>query len=185
MTYINDISWEAIVGVANAIIALCALVFTVWQVFVERRHNKLSVTPHLTTWMHSDVENNRYQIDLLNNGIGPALIKSFLIQADGQPIHGEGTEPIEKTLKILFPQYGYQSYQAYVANGYMMSEKENRTLISIKFNGSQFPRPEEVEHVTKRVRLIIDYESIYGDKFCYDSDDFKSKEPLNKSLARS
>jgi hypothetical protein len=130
--------------------------------------------PNLATWNHSDKGNNRYQIDLLNNGIGPALIKSFLIQADGQSISGEGSEPIEKALKILFPQYSYESYQSYIAIGYMMSEKERRPLVVIQFNGGQLPKPEEVDHAIKRARLIIEYESIYGDNYCLDTDTFKS-----------
>lgn len=174
----NCISWEAIPGIASAIIALCALALTLWQIVVTRCHNKLSVTPHLTTWSHSDEGNNRYQIDLLNNGIGPARIKSFSIQVDGQAVDGEGTEPIEKALKILFPQYRYQPlYQAYVANGYMMSAKESRPLVIIQFSGPQAPKPEEVNHAIRKARLIIDYESIYGDKHRLDTDDFKSNFP--------
>lgn len=179
----NCISWEAIAGIASAVIALCALALTLRQAIVARRHNKLSVTPHLTTWSHSDEGNNRYQIDLLNNGIGPARIKSFSIQVDGQVINGEGTEPIEKALKILFPRYSYHSYQAYVANGYMMSEKENRPLVIIQFFGSQVPKSEEVDHATRRARLIIDYESIYGDKHRLDTDDFKSNFPLHSDAS--
>lgn len=169
MTVDNGISWEA----AAAVIALCALGLTVWQAVVARRHNKLSVTPYLTTWSHSDGGNNRYQIDLLNNGIGPALIKSFLIQIDDRSISGEGTEPIEQALKILFPQYSYQPSLAYVANGYMMSEKESRSLAIIQFNGSPLPSPDEVKHAIKKARLIIDYESIYGDKHRMDTGSFR------------
>jgi hypothetical protein len=175
----TNLSSEAITGIASAVIALCALFFTVWQVTVIRRHNKLSVTPHLTTWYHSDDENNRYQIELLNNGIGPALIKSFLIQVDGQSINGEASEPIKKALKILFPQYCYESFQSYIASGYMMSEKETRALVVIQFNGELLPKPEEVDHAIKRTRLIIEYESIYGNDYCLDTDTFKSNFPLH------
>lgn len=92
------------------------------------------------------------------------------MQVDGQTISGEGTEPLLKAIKILFPQYNYHSSVACVANGYMMSEKENRPLVVLQFIGERLPKPEEVEHATKRVRLIIKYESIYGDKHCLDTD---------------
>lgn len=175
------ISWEAIAGVASAVIALCALFLTLWQTVVSRCHNKLSVTPHLMTWTHSDEGTNHYQIDLLNNGIGPALIKSFLIQVDNQTINGEGTEPIEKALKILFPHYSYHSHQAYVSDGYMMSEKERRPLVIIQFFGDTLPKSEEVKHAIKRTRLIIDYESIYGDQDRLDTKDFKSSFPAQST----
>lgn len=178
-------SWEAIAGIASAVIALCALALTLWQAAVIRSHNKLSVKPHLETWSHTDETNNRYQIDLMNNGIGPALIKSFAIQVDGQTISGEGTEPMDKALKILFPQYSYHSHQAYVVSGYMMSEKENRPLVIIEFFGSQLPKLEEVDHATKRARLIIDYESIYGDKDRLDTYESKSNFPLHSDVPQA
>lgn len=128
-------SWEAIAGFSIAIIALCAFGLTIWQARITQKHNKLSVTPHLTTWSHSDAGNNRYAVELLNNGIGPALINSFQIQVDGQFIVGEGTEQMEKALKILFPQYQYNSWQSYVSKGYMMSAKEVRNLVTIQFYG--------------------------------------------------
>ncbi len=162
-------SWEAIAGFSSAVIALCAFGLTIWQIIVTRSHNRLSVTPHLTTWTHSDKAKNIYAVDLLNNGIGPALINSFQIQVDGQPIIGEGTEPMEKALKILFPQYQYSSWQSFVSKGYMMSAKEARNLVTVHFLGEKLPRPEEVEHATKRVRLFTEYESIYGDKSTLDT----------------
>src|SRR3989338_4510805 len=119
-------SWEAIAGFSSAVVAVCALGLTVWQAAITRRHNRLSVTPHLTTWTQFEQATGRYSIEILNNGIGPALIKSFSVQVDGQPIVGEESEPIEKALKVLFPQYSFQSSQSYMARGYMMSPKEAR-----------------------------------------------------------
>lgn len=176
-------SWEAIAGLSSAVIALCALGLTVWQAKITRHHNKLSVTPHLTTWSQRDVANNRYSAELLNNGIGPALIESFYIHVDGQLISGEGTEPIEKALKILFPQYQYASWQSFVAKGYMMAEKEARNLVTIVFQGEKVPMPVEVEHATKRVRLLITYKSIYGDEFILDSTAFRANPALQGTPA--
>lgn len=171
-------SWEAIAGLSSAVIALCALVLTVWQAKITRLHNRLSVTPHLTTWSQRDVANNRYSTELLNNGIGPALIENFCIHVDGQLIAGEGTEPIENALKILFPQYQYNSWQSFVAKGYMMAEKEARNLITIVFLGEKMPTPAEVELATKRTRLLITYKSIYGDDFTLDSTASKANPAL-------
>jgi hypothetical protein len=106
---------------------------------------------------------------LLNNGIGPALIKSFQIRVDGQAIIGEGTEPIEKALKLLFSQYQYTSSQAYVANGYMMGAKEIHNLVTVRFSGERVPKPEEVEHAWKRGNVIIEYESIYKEKATFNA----------------
>lgn len=149
-----------------------------------RKHNKLSVTPHLTTWMQSDQGKCTYAVELLNNGIGPALINSFCIQVDGQPIVGEGNEPMEKALKILFPQYQYSSRQSFVSKGYMMSAKETRNLVTVQFHGETFPKPEEVEHAAKRARVVIEYESIYKDKSTLDTSTFRFNAGLQEPSER-
>lgn len=176
-------SWEAIAGLSSAIIALCAFGLTIWQACITREHNKLSVTPHLTTWTYSDKAKNIYVVELLNNGIGPALIDSFQIQVDDHPIIGEGTEPIEKALKILFPQYQYSSWQSFVSKGYMMSPKETRNLVTIQFHGERLPTPEEVEHATKRARVLVEYESIYRDKSMLDTSAFRANPTLQGTPA--
>lgn len=172
------LSWEAIAGLSSAIIAFCAFWLTVWQAKITRNHNKLSVTPHLTTWSQRDVANCRYSVELLNNGIGPALIESFNIYVDGLLISGEGMESIEKALKILFPQYQFASWQSFVATGYIMAEKEGRNLVTIVFQGEKVPSPVEVDHATKRARLLITYKSIYGDQFILDSTAYGAKPAL-------
>lgn len=163
------LSWEAVAGLSSAVIALCALGLTLWQGWITRQHNRLSVRPHLTTWSQSDKGNHIYAVHLLNNGIGPALIKSFQILVDGQVMIGEGVEPIEKALKILFPQYQYASNQSYLSNGYMMPAKEARDLVVVRFLGDKVPKPEEVEHAWKRGKLVIKYESVYEEKWTFDT----------------
>ncbi len=167
-------SWEALAGFSSAVIALCALFLTVWQTHTTQKHNMLSVTPHLTTWTNMDLAKNTYAIELLNNGIGPALIKSFTIEVDGQAITGDGTTPIEKALAALFPQYEYQSWQSFISKGYMMSAKETRNLLTVQFLGGRAPTPEEIDNAAKRFRVVINYESIYQKAFTFDTAKFAS-----------
>lgn len=171
-------TWEAIAGFSSAVVAFCALGLTVWQAFITRRHNKLSVRPHLTTWIRSDRTNHLYQIDLLNNGIGPAFILSFQICVDGHAIVGERSEPIEKALRVLFSQYQFTSDQSFVGPGYSMAAKESRTLVAVQFHGDSLPKSEEVDHCIKRARLRIVYSSIYDERFELDSDALRADPPL-------
>lgn len=164
------LSWEAIAGFSSAIIALCALGLTVWQACITRSHNRLSVRPHLTTWRHLDHTNHCYSVDLINNGIGPAFVRSFKVSVDGHLVPGENYEPIEKALKILFPQYDFSSHQSYLGNGYGMAASETRPLLSLRFLGPSFPKPEEIDHALTRAHLLIGYVSIYDDEFEFDSD---------------
>lgn len=166
------VGWKTIADNSSSIIALCALALTIWQAYVSRQHNKLSVLPYLTTWSHNDVDKGLFSVDILNNGIGPALIKTFQVFVDGHEVKGQDLEVIKKALKILFPNYQYSVYNSYLSEGYMMAPKEIRSLLNILFSQPSLPKPEEIEHATKRVRIVISYESIYKEKLIYDSSKF-------------
>lgn len=170
----GKIDWQVLLGISGTVIALLALILTLWQAWVSRRHNKLSVIPYLTTWTHTNHQAYKYHVEIINNGIGPALIKSFKIFVDGHQIQGKDLELIQKCLKLLFPAYEYTSYNCYLSEGYMMAPKEKRDLVVIQFLGPTFPSPEEIEHATKRVKIFVEYESIYKDKFVYDSSVFNT-----------
>ncbi|MGB2833314.1 MAG: hypothetical protein WBC07_10210 [Methylotenera sp.] len=157
---------------SNTIIAISALVLTVWQGYITRQHNKLSVVPYLTTWSHADGENGFYSIEIMNNGIGPALIKAFQVFVDGIEIKGNESELVDKATKKLFGDFEYQSANCFLSSGYMMAEKNKHEIFSIKFIGQRKLNYQEYKQTIERARLVIEYESIYKDKFIYDSDKF-------------
>ena len=67
----------AIAGLATAV---CALVATIWQGVVTRKHNRLSVKPVLTLYR----EESDGKIYIKNNGTGPALIRDYELYKDGR-----------------------------------------------------------------------------------------------------
>lgn len=74
--------------ISSAIIALCALGYTVWQGKQAQKHNKSSFRPRLVSWSNQDSSKGIYVVDIINNGLGPALIESFTIKIDGKVIAG-------------------------------------------------------------------------------------------------
>lgn len=94
---------------------------------------------------------------------------------DGKVISGEGTEPLEKGLKILFPSVGYQSHQAFMTKGYSMAAKEACTILAIQFKAPVSLTTEVIERAFKRADLIIRYRSFYEEEFIYSSVKEKSK----------
>ena len=173
--------WPVITGLSSAIIALCAFIFTIWQFAQARKHNRLSFRPHLTTWTDQDAAKGFYGIELLNNGLGPAIIERFVVKVDGKSISGDGTEPIEKALKILFPNFAYQARQSYLANGYSMSAKERCTIVAVQFLGPQLPSAEFVEHAINRSALEISYKSFYEETFHLSTEEESSNKPLQST----
>lgn len=167
----GNMPWNEYVGIASVSIAVCAFVLTIIQAIITVRHNKLSVTPHLTTWEHRDGAKNHYSIKILNNGIGPALIESFEIEIDGQRVAGDKLEKIENAAFILFSEYPYNLGTGYMAKGYMMTEKECRDFVDITFTGPNVPDKAQVLNTVKRARLLIEYKSIYNRKYKLDTDE--------------
>ena len=161
--------WKWLSENASNVIAMCAFVATFWQAYISRLHNKLSVKPYLTTWTTTTSE-GYIILKIINNGIGPAHIKSFSIFVDGQRMSGENLEPHIKSLNIIFSDYEFSWYGSYLGVDYMMPSNQEKDLIAIKFTGQKTPTRLEVDHRAKRVQIVIDYESIYEQKFKYDSE---------------
>ena len=84
-----------IIGISSGIIALCALIFAIWQGYETRKHNKLTYRPHLTTWQFYNSEKRLYSLTLKNNGLGPALIQSFIVKVDGKELSKENYKVVE------------------------------------------------------------------------------------------
>ena len=171
----NADDWQVVTGISSAVIALCALGFSIWQGILARKHNRLSFRPHLTTWTHSDAEKGFYTVDLINNGIGPAVIEEFSVKVDGKLVSGDGTEPIAKALKIVLPNLPYRSHQSYLAEGYSMAPKERCTVFAVQFLGQSLPSKEFVEHAINRGDLEISYSSFYDERFPFSTQEEKSK----------
>ncbi len=158
-------NWEMITGVASLVIALCALVFSIWQGFQVRKHNKMAFRPHLSSWSHSQHDKDVYIVELLNNGLGPAVIKNFTIKVDGKKISGEGTELMEKAIKALFPDMEFNYQYGHLGEKYAMGAKEKRTLLSIQFLDDELPPSDDIKRTLSRADLEVEYESFYGEKF--------------------
>lgn len=171
----NADDWQVVTGISSAVIALCALGLSIWQGILARTHNRLSFRPHLTTWVHSDAEKGFYAVELINNGIGPAVIEEFSVKVDGKLVSGDGTEPIAKALKIVLPNLPYRSQQSYLATGYSMAPKERCTVIAVQFLGQPLPSKEFVEHAINRGDLEISYKSFYDERFPFSTQEEKSK----------
>lgn len=166
---------ELVTGISSIVIALCALGLSVWQACVARKHNKLSFKPHLSLMTHRDAEKGFYSVELINNGIGPAVIEDFSIKVDGKQVAGEGTEPLEKALKIVLPNLHYLSKQSYLAKGYSMAPKERCTVFAVQFTGKPMPTKEFIEHALNRGDLEICYKSFYEETFRFSTHEDESK----------
>lgn len=153
--------WQIITALASSTIATCAIFISVWQGIEMRKHNRISVKPHLTTWLNNRHSEGVYEFYLVNNGIGPAFIQSFTVEINSVQIEGNKTELLHIALKQLFPGSAYAATVSHVAKGYAMGAKEEICLINVKFDKDKMPTKEEINDSFNKADLLITYESAY------------------------
>jgi len=176
----DKINWLSVmIGASSIVIALCALVFSIWQGIQARRHNRLSVRPYLTSSMHNSEDNGIYShaVYLENNGLGPALIDEFVMKCDGRIITLLAYDQIKRILKSLFPNSNCTPTAEYIANGYSISAKERIAILNIQFVvGYIMPSNEVLEDADNRIEIEVAYKSFYGEQFHYSSLEERKKQ---------
>jgi hypothetical protein len=160
--------WTIGTAVASTVIALTAVIFTWLQNRKADNHNRLMVTPHVSSMAIINNIEKKLVMRLENNGIGPAIIKDFSIHIDGKLVEGE--DEVESALLLLLkglPVSGW-GHESLTRNSFLPVGKkiELATIISEDLTS------EEIRNqLDPRFKMQISYQSIYGDKFCYNTDD--------------
>lgn len=133
------------------IIALTAVVVSVWQGRLSQRqleiaveHNKLTVRPYLEFVKNIDGGNDLMEINLANQGYGPAVVESIIIGYENQqynvwnPVLDAANE--NNNIRQI---YNY-------SEGSVVAPGTDRTILRLKS-----------ENETKGISVLIRYRSIY------------------------
>lgn len=147
---------STIVATSATVIAVVSLVVSVSEARATRRHNRLSVRP-LLEMQHRWIEGQKSGLRLINYGVGPATVVSSLLTVDGTPI-GEfnqantvdlrgslGVSPV--LVSLSRPRFLGTDYSEY-----LLSVDDYDPEVHADFQ----------ELVGRRMRLEINYESLYG-----------------------
>lgn len=153
---------ESIVAWASIAIALSALGVAIWQGYLMRKHNRLSLRPHLTFKQMLSEANPQFSLELQNNGLGPAIIKRFQVLLD-------------KEQKEHFEALGWLALLDLIglkgrAVGAFCDSEEflaaGQSLQLIKYESLPSPMStRELQQALKRIDVHIEYQSVYGDKY--------------------
>jgi hypothetical protein len=161
--------WNWLSSNAANVIALCALVATFWQAYISRKHNRLSVKPHIEIARGFNFKQQEYFVNILNNGIGPALITKIQFFVDGHEVNVQKSEVFNDIISEIFHLYRYKQHYLIISDSYMMKPNEEKEFMKIELLGSirKFPinNSDEIEQINSRINIEINYQSIYGEKF--------------------
>ena len=148
------------------IIALCALVFTIWQAFTQRKYNRISVKPHLSQINNRDKNNNdaRLQVMVTNNGLGPAFINKFQIYFNGVECD-DAEKAVKNAIGNITESYSFST----LGDESAMAQNETKSILSVAFQAQSWREIEEVEKKLSQLDMVINYSSAYGNKYVLDS----------------
>ncbi|MEZ0175555.1 MAG: hypothetical protein AB9Q20_14775 [Candidatus Reddybacter sp.] len=143
---------------AAEIIALCALLFTAWNVYTQRKHNILSVTPHLTRFVTSDQngEVGVAKLELMNNGLGPAFIEKFQIY-----LNNEFCE-YDAALDFVTKGMDCKWHRTRLGAGYAMKAGEAKDLFSVAFPCKNNEELAATREKFNALDVAIEYKCAYG-----------------------
>lgn len=158
--------------VAAFFVSVCAFMLTVYQAYLSREHNRLSVRPSLSTFVDTDPapDNPRItlvSVKLMNSGLGPAYIKSFEILVAGEAITVKSPDEMHRLVLKHLPGSIVDALCRYIVLGkhHVMAKDMPVEIALIALLDITPAQTESMKDFALRIR----YESAYGESFVYDT----------------
>jgi hypothetical protein len=156
---------EIVISISSVVIAICAAGFTIWQTNVQRIHNRVSVKPHLFSLTSQQKKGNasRFQVILINNGLGPAFINKF--QTYNKDVLIEAADIIP----TVFSELSENCSWAQLGNDCAIASNERKVLLDIIFPAASNEEIASVEDKINGLDLVVEYSSAYEKMEPFDS----------------
>lgn len=167
--YANDFwSWAK---VPSNVLPVFALTVSYIQWRTSRRHNRLSVKPYITDQLEIDRTTLKFQVSIVNAGLGPAILDSFTVLENESPL----------TAKEFGERVGYKLSdkfnisQHYAAKSAAVKKDESKVILSVECNcDPEDQRNRQLFHAFVNwaqydLRIHAKYQSAYGEKLEFKS----------------
>lgn len=160
------------VAVSAAVIALCALFATIWQAWLTRTHNRLSVRPHLICHRIRNETDSGLEIALVirNVGVGPAFIADRYFTVAGNRWLSDSSDQIPPLLEHIIgrkieyklAQHGLPGVSTAIPPG------DAHELVRIFLPITAVQAEKAIDDSVKNAAFHIQYKSLYGDVHALD-----------------
>lgn len=160
-----------VIATSSVFVAILAFFATVYQAWIARHHNRLSVRPHLV-W-HIGRRNAPSGAGIVysvkNLGLGPAIITERYFTKDGIRFVAPGlqTDEVPDFLHHVIGrkfEYRLNVFGTPGKNAAIPSQGEV-VIADIDFPSQSLAQIATFEQVAGNVAFHINYESLYGEKF--------------------
>ena len=159
------IETSELIAICAVVIAVCSFVVSVFQSYINRKHNRLSVKPYLFVETHF-LTSGPIKVVLKNRGTGPAFIKSVRIFVDGLEIPTKEEQLYKDAVKKAELQ-DYSYYFYLLLSNQACNAGEEIDLYVFEKKGLNDEDIECFRVNLERISFTINYESIYQEKFVY------------------
>ncbi len=156
--------FEMIKENAAIIIAGLALLLTVLQGWQNHRHNKLSVKPMLGFERHDNKIDNlcHYKFVFVNSGVGPAIIKTFILVSDDTKKLYDNFEDYSDFVFGMIK--GFTDYnQTHLGSNSSMDNKEKKILWEVTYDPNS-KKDIDILNAIEKFWVFVEYQSIYEDE---------------------
>ncbi len=154
----------------QGIVATSVFVATAFQGFIQRQHSRISVKPHLDTYyeISENQDPNRPSIQvkyfLINNGLGPAMVDSYLIKYDGEVVGDSDVRLIKDHFNSTFHSF-LRSNKAcrVIMQGSALRANNHIECFSLEVFSPTESDKHELIGKLMRYGLEVKYKSMYGE----------------------
>ncbi len=145
------------------IVAFCALFVSIWQGYITREHNIISVKPNLTFYCELKQNYEYNGISIKNSGIGPAIIKKWNVSIDKNPIMGNGAKIWDKiNRKENFVDFDIRAF--WFDQNHIISPEERVNFFYLPANINKNSSLNKLQSLVNRIEIEIEYSSIYEEE---------------------
>ncbi|MFB2637385.1 hypothetical protein ACE02P_05000 [Shewanella bicestrii] len=162
---LQTMSAEVWVAISAAFIALCALAVSIHQIRLSEQHDRLSVKPCITLIRHLS-GTDKIGLELINNGFGPAVIKSITVKRGVKTLPYQSLEAVSLLLCLDYEkiktQHPEDIHYTFLGDSNILGTGHSLWLI---YNEQP---TDELRNKWKKalnaIELSAEYESIYRDE---------------------
>ena len=160
---------DRVLSASAGLVALSALAVSVYQAYMGRQQQKMSVWPYLAAYNVGPFDGNDYEFRVSNQGVGPMLVQQVALLVDSQPVRS--WQRARRTLGIPDDSVEKELYGSFNGASVLLAGQE-RSLVTIGGPGAMaFWRAAQ-----NRVQLRVCYCSLYGD--CWRSGESPRPTPV-------
>jgi hypothetical protein len=152
---------DKIVSISAILISLGTFISIIHQNRLIQKQQRASVLPYLEIWNSQDID--RYQLVLMNNGIGPAFIREIRVVVDNKPYPGDVYQFFKNEIlsKDTIPSFYYSN----VVPGRLIPAGEKIEMIGVNNDSLSARKLSSIFASGKNIKVQIEYESVYGERW--------------------